>query len=310
MAKEFKTIAELIDLLESRNVKTDDDTKAQLMRESYYAIINGYKNPFLDKKTMANRADDVYLEGTQFRWIYALFSFDRDLRAITFKYLARAESVMKNAVVYAFCEANPEPNAYLSTASYASSNEMLFTKRFKGNRARIYQRNMTRLMGVLNSKAGGGDGKPFIVHYLDRYGFVPLWVLENDLTFGHMSHFYQLQKRSVQNSACKIIATLTEGDGRITPQQLLHAFSVLVDFRNLCAHDERLYCAKVGRSHDLGFDSMVEALTLVLPFGEVEDFLKEVMDLFETYAFNLNAVTPLDLWREMGFSASGEKPTA
>ena len=43
MAKEFKTIDELIDLLESRNVITDENTKTQLMRESYYAVVNGYK---------------------------------------------------------------------------------------------------------------------------------------------------------------------------------------------------------------------------------------------------------------------------
>ncbi len=52
MPKDFKTYDELITLLESRNVMTNEHTKVQLMRESYYAIVNGYKDPFLDTKAM------------------------------------------------------------------------------------------------------------------------------------------------------------------------------------------------------------------------------------------------------------------
>lgn len=73
MAKEFKTIDELISLLESRNVETDNFTKTQLMRESYYAIVNGYKDPFIDKNAMQNSSDDIYVKGTRFEWIYNLF---------------------------------------------------------------------------------------------------------------------------------------------------------------------------------------------------------------------------------------------
>lgn len=43
LAKEFKTIDELVSLLESRNVITDENTRIQLTRESYYAVVNGYK---------------------------------------------------------------------------------------------------------------------------------------------------------------------------------------------------------------------------------------------------------------------------
>ena len=100
MAKEFKTLEELIELMESRGIVTDENTRSQLSRESYYAVINGYKQPFLDREAMSRSADDVYVSGTRFEWIYALFSFDRDLRAVTFKYLAQAEAIMKNAVVY------------------------------------------------------------------------------------------------------------------------------------------------------------------------------------------------------------------
>lgn len=101
-----------------------------MMRESYYAVVNGYKKPFLDTQAMKESADDIFLKGTRFEWIYSLFLFDRDLRSLTFKYIAKAEAIMKNAVVYSFCKTNPGPNDYLATSSYASAKEMLFAKRF------------------------------------------------------------------------------------------------------------------------------------------------------------------------------------
>ena len=99
MAKEFKTIDELVALLASRNIATDEATAGVLARESYYAVVNGYKDPFLDRDAMVSSADDVYLPGTTFRQIYDLFLFDRDLRCTLLPYLLRAESEMKTAIV-------------------------------------------------------------------------------------------------------------------------------------------------------------------------------------------------------------------
>lgn len=76
MAKEFKTFAQLIELLESRGVATDAATVDCLRRESYYAVINGYKGPFLDKNAAQSSSDDVFREGTSFKNIYDLFLFD------------------------------------------------------------------------------------------------------------------------------------------------------------------------------------------------------------------------------------------
>jgi hypothetical protein len=64
--KEFKTIAEQVALLESRGMKVDDETPVILLRENYYSIVNGHKDPFLDKCAMRSSADDVYAAGTEF----------------------------------------------------------------------------------------------------------------------------------------------------------------------------------------------------------------------------------------------------
>lgn len=304
MSKEFKTYDEQIELLQSRNVVTDENTKTQLMQESYYAIVNGYKDPFLDNNAMQSTHDDVYLEGTKFEWIYSLFSFDRDLRSITFKYLTRAEAIMKNAVTYAFCSVYSDPNAYLDRSSYVEPKDMLVPKGFKGNKMMLHQNNLTTLMRILNSKVGK-KGKSFTRHYMETYGFVPLWVLQNDLTFGNISNFYQLQKRSIQNHACTLILEANGEQGRkLSADTLLRAFSVLVDFRNICAHDERLYCAKVGKSQDIDFSCMAYYLMNVLSMEEFNQFLDEIFALFSQHKENLHVVTMESLLKGMGFNIS------
>lgn len=104
MSKEFKTIKVQILLLNSRGIKTNQETEARLMRESYYAIVNGYKTPFLDKQAMKAHSNDRFLAGTEFEWIFALYSFDRDLRSLVFQFLDKTEATMQNAVTYAFCK--------------------------------------------------------------------------------------------------------------------------------------------------------------------------------------------------------------
>ena len=282
MAKEFKTIKQLVELLESRNVRTNADTANILRRESYYAIVNGYKGPFLDREAMQSSDGDIYRDGTTFRQIYDLFLLDRDLRTTVFPYLIRAETILKNAVVYAFCNHNREHDSYLDRANYVSARDMLVPDGYSGDKRRDHARNLADLMARLNKKLDpNGKLRPFVRHYLDTYGTVPLWVLQNDLTFGNIAHFYQLQKRGVQNEACKIVLQVAGHGERIGARELLRIFNVLVDFRNICAHDDRLYCAVVDGAH---FDEMLNLTARVLTENEVRELHGRIVMLGEEYA--------------------------
>lgn len=94
MSKPFKTIEEQIALLNMRGVKTDSDTSTILLRESYYSIVNGYKEPFIDREASDIAQDDRYKKGTEFSDLHSLFKFDRNLREATFHYLIRAEALV------------------------------------------------------------------------------------------------------------------------------------------------------------------------------------------------------------------------
>lgn len=65
------------------------------MREGYYSIINGYKEPFLEPVVTKDDLSDRYKGGTSFDDIFALFTFDRSLRALTFGNIQHFFNLMK-----------------------------------------------------------------------------------------------------------------------------------------------------------------------------------------------------------------------
>lgn len=304
--KGFKTVEEQVAILRKRGMAVDDSADVILLRENYYAVVNGYKDPFLDREAMQASPGDLYLPGTKFEWLYALFLFDRDLRQLAFSYLIRVEAALKTATVYAFCSSHPNPAQYVDRSSFAGAKDMLVPKGFRGNRASLHSSNINRLMSTLNAKLVlKPSTRPFTSHYLRSYGEVPLWVLANDLTFGNMAHFYQLMKRGDQNEACKILSRSTERDAsmrRITPHDVLRAYEVLSHFRNLCAHDERLYCA--SKDGDT-FADMVRVLGTALPASEVEAMRADLDGLVRRHEGALRGISGSELRSMLGIV--GEK---
>jgi len=71
------------------------------------------------------------------------------------------------------------------------------------------------------------------VHYLNKYGYIPLWVLIRILSFGKVSKFYSFMKRDEQKEISK--------NFNIKNNTLRIYLTNLGEIRNICAHDEKLY---------------------------------------------------------------------
>ena len=81
-------------------------------------------------------------------------------------------------------------------------------------------------------------------------------------------------KRGDQNSVCRYLFKTTlrvKGDKKIAPHEVLRAYDVLTHFRNLCARDERLYCAKVGNDD---YAAMLKLTEIALPREVVSNMKK------------------------------------
>lgn len=225
--KVFKTYEEQISILVSRgiNISTDEERDfafSILSREGYYNIINGYKKPFL--KTTSS--EDIYLEGTTLKEIYSLYRFDRNLRNVFINAILHIETTLKSLISYHFSE------------KYGHTNYLLYSN-FDTKQSNA-AKNITDLLAEIQRQLASRSSDPSISHYLKKYGYVPLWVLNNILTLGSISKFYSLMKQPERQAVSKFF--------HISDQEMTSFLFYISSIRNFCAHGNRLYCYRTKRT--------------------------------------------------------------
>lgn len=303
--KVFKTHDELIALLASRGVDISTGeakrfAKTRLQHEGYYNLINGYKKLFLkDSKK------DEYKEGTTVNEMYALFVFDQRLREIFLRYILEVERNIKCLIAYEFPQ------------KYGHDNYLLY-KNFDLCKKDSHKNIISMLSDIQHQIASRGSD-PSIRHYLDTYGYIPLWVLNNILSFGQISKFYFNMKQPDRQSISKTF--------KIMDSELETLLKYLTSIRNCCAHNNRLYCF---RSHDVMIDTKyhaslqipkngeyvngkrdlfaaVIALKILLPSVELKRMITEINDAVTEISSSLNVLKMDEVLSEMGFPTNWEK---
>ena len=221
-AKPFKTVDEQIEILKSRKMGFRHNLKFVrkiLSFENYYYVVNGYKDPFINSTV----PDDAYKPGVTFDELVALYSFDRKLREFLLIELLRIEHAVKAQIIITFSKYHGQDhNSYLCPASFNTSGSKNL------QRANQLISDLTQLIQEKHHKHGA------IRHYVNKYGFVPLWVLSKVMTFGKLNSFYACmlakEKEEVANSF-----SLSAADFK-------SMIDFIADLRNKCAHGERIYC--------------------------------------------------------------------
>lgn len=274
MDKPFKTTKEQIMILQSRNLQVRPGMEEILEREGYYSIINGYKDLYLDPNQTGSRGEDVYFDGTSFDDIYDLFCFDRDLRQTLFPYFAKAEATLKTQCAYHFAEAHQHENeAYLNSANYDKY----------GDQKRIKHLIDDFEFALGRSSKGKPKQKAYMTHYVNNHDEVPVWVLLRYATFGQAYMFYCFQPESVRNRIAKGFSILKHGvnfsQNKISQKRLSTAYSHIKDFRNLCAHEERLYCSKVAPNETVPLVKVFGDLRLVLSTKDHTALIQQTTNL-------------------------------
>ena len=219
--KPFKTHKELIVLLKSRGLIVHNDRFSEriLTYENYYSVINGYKPLFLS----TTEPDDVYKTNTTFKEIFALYTFDRRLRELLLPELLRIEHTLKSKIAYTFSEKHGHKHTnYLMPDSF---NSQTF-ENFRRTNALIHE--LIKLIDKQKYKSNA------VTHYQKKYGFVPLWVLTKVMTFGKISMFYSCMLNSEKEEIAKSY--------NLSAAKFKSLLLILTDFRNKCAHDDRIYC--------------------------------------------------------------------
>ena len=220
--KEFKTYQEQISFLEKKGLKFIDQNKAveYLKRYSYYSLVSGYKDIFIDKST--GRYTNKYFED-----IVALYLFDEFIRNIFLFEIIKIEQHIKSLYSYSFC------SLYGDTQSdYLNVNNYNYKK---------YQNEIKEFISKVNGILSHSNNYKYINHYVTKYSDVPLWVLIKSLTFGSLSKMYTFSNQKLQSR-------IAHEFDYIYDTHLSTILAVLTKFRNVCAHGERLYNYKTNNS--------------------------------------------------------------
>ena len=226
--KEFKTYDEQIDLLKTRGLKFVDEEFAlnKLEEDNYYSIINGYKDLFMDKED-----GNKFKNNVTFEEIYSLFEFDRNIKSIFLKNILVVENILRTLIAYNFSEKYGNDN-YLKLDNFETLKNSGCNKKKYQERIEQIQKLICNIQQDISNNI---RKKPYINHYILNYGFVPLWVLVNAISLGRLSQFYSLMDQSVRVKVSK--------HWNVKEDELDQFIKNLSYFRNLCAHDERLYNA-------------------------------------------------------------------
>ncbi len=225
-SKIFKNLDEQIELLKQKGLVIDDIEYAKevLLRENYF-FISGYRHLFL-----RNDGSRKFISGTNFRELYSMFNFDRQLRNILFKNILIVENNLKSIMSYVMSKNHGfKEQHYLNAENFTHD----YTKSRQIN---DLIRKMKRQINV-NGKQHSATS-----HYIDNYGYIPLWVVVKVLSFGIVSELYSVLQRQDQEEIADIY--------RVSVNNLINYFPILANYRNLCAHEDLCYNNKTNKKID------------------------------------------------------------
>lgn len=217
MGKTFKTLDEQIEILKNKGLVIDDvdNTKEILLRENYF-FVSGYRHLFM-KSEQSKR----FLEGTNFREMYALFNFDRQLRNIIFKNVLILENNVKSIIAYNLSKSfGIREKNYLNPKNFTRESE-------KSRQVNDLIKKMKRQIRV------NGGQHSATSHYIANYGYIPPWIVVKVLSFGIVSELYGILKLENQKEIADIFG--------VSHQDLISYLMILSNYRNLCAHEDIVF---------------------------------------------------------------------
>ncbi len=248
--KKFLTIEEQISFLKNKGILFKNESKAKtiLSKKSYYNIINGYSDPFLFLKNPKKYKKDVYFEE-----IYSLYFYDTRIRTLILPYIIEVENNIKTEIIYAFCNARRKDELLKEM-----TEEYLLKEYYDSNENKSEQ--VKNLISDINlMRESRKKSSESFEYYLKNYGYIPLWVLATQMTFGMISKFYECMPISCRMSVAKIY--------NLPENHLRTILKILTLIRNACAHGNRIYCF----SHKFSLPSKFENDS----FNSIQSFIND-----------------------------------
>lgn len=296
--KIFKTLDEQIEILKNKNLVIDNEEYAKevLLRENYF-FLNGYRLPLMKSKD-----NKVFIEGVKFEELYSLLLFDRKLRNIVFKNILIIENNLKSVISYQLSlKYGYKEKNYLNPNNFNTS----------GDKRRQVNDLLAKMKRQIKNNASQHSATS---HYLNNYGYIPLWVLVKVLSFGIVSELFSILKKEDQYAVVDVYG--------LDIKTFLDYLPILSNYRNLCAHEDILYDNRTNRviedtryhkelnipimnnefiygKNDLF--ALIIIIKSMLKDNEVNDFMLEIKNALDNLEYNLRSIPINKILDRMGF---------
>ena len=304
MKKRYEVIEEQIERLKGKGLKFKNEEEARkiILRENHFYITEGYEDVFIDLKKSTKRLE-VYEEETYFEELYAIYKLDRDLKGLIFDYINIVESNIKSYTAYAFSD------------GYGNKD---YIKRENFRPEKHYNREFKELQEQINFNLDRNfqNPKSDVKAYLDRFGFIPPWVLVKVFTFGNIVNFYNLMKPEDKQEVAQGF--------NISPYSLDDYLKMLNVVRNICAHGDILFnirlnlkiklrdcdyhkilgIRKINKTYEYGINDLFAIMIILkklLPIEEFDEMFIKIERLLSNVKKELDSLSYENLLEVMGF---------
>ena len=221
--KEFKKIDEQVDILINKGltIENKEYAKEVLFRENYF-FLNGYRHLLIKSET-----DKTYIKGATFEELYSIFLFDRSFRNILFKNILIIENNIKSILSYEL------------SLKYGYREKDYLNYRNFSNNPNKYRQVIDVIKKIKRQVKSNASSHSATMHYVNNYGYIPLWVLVKVLSFGLIGEFFAILKEDDKDK----IADIYNLDSNTLSNYLV----MLSNYRNICAHEDIVFENKTQR---------------------------------------------------------------
>ena len=313
--KEWKSFPDQLEILKNRGLLVDNEPAAldYLERIGYYRL-SGYWYSFRELAitqdadgNLNHHRSDNFIEGSHFEDAVKLYVFDKKLRLLALDALERIELAVRVDIAHLLGEQDIHAHENADLFNGHFSRQLITKGRDKGKtQHQVWLERYEH--GLFRARR-----EPFVSHYKDKYGKLPIWVAIEIWDFGLMSILYAGMKPKDQLG-------IAEKYGAVNGRAFsgwLRSFNFI---RNVSAHHSRLWNINVLERATLlqegvhwqslnnarpffYFCLMRKVMSVICPNSSWSNRFAELMAEFPDVGCNAVSLRDFDLpekWQERG----------
>lgn len=200
-------------------ISDDKDAEFQLAQIGYYRL-SGYFYPFRERNSSGIRGNH-FVVGTQFDHILALYHFDTAIKLLVLEAMQYIEIALRVQIAYTLGKHN----------AIAHTQSRFFNSKFKHQD--WLNKYQDLLDATLNSEKRDKKHIGFVLHNVNKYGGLPIWVACELWDFGAMSRLFQGMLPKDRDNIAQTF--------HLSAQQLESHLQSFNFVRNVAAHHGRLW---------------------------------------------------------------------